>query len=563
MASSSFGSMNHQSSPVKSRNLIDSWTNPIREFPKGRTSNLKPPLDLKYMPPPLSVSPKPPRTPDSPQKEESLAAKSTLGMIPNHPTTHSRTPSTESTSWLDTIDESGGSSASSVHSRNSNQGLRRKHIRAASGATEAEFDAALDAAVEAAYDDGLEPMMDADPAQKEIMSAARRNVEIAKERVREAEREAAVQMSKEREKHRLTQKPDTHSRNDSVELEYGEDEEEEEERMLEEMTRGYIMDDFEFDLQSKSALPRQSDSSSFSGRTWGSSIGSNPTTGGTSLRTLSEAPSLPTIPSKLQSKAAPPPHPPPTAALPPPPAAANSAYPHHPPTAAPPRPPSQVGNAYAGVRNRRLSGQNPKQLKIETATAAKRPIQKSHAPITQPPSIPPPKVPGWESHSAPAKQAPGFSPLTPSLVVRAPASANPSDIRRNRSPMAQDSPSDTFLRSASPSGAGLTKTFSQDSNTDGQELPRSGSPRLAEKRSTGPGALRKNYSSSSLKNRNLSISSPEGSEASPSTPLSNGFSASSSVHRKFPPPSVPALPPAAANVIHRQWFAHWRSLPLR
>jgi hypothetical protein len=319
---------------MKQRNAMDSWTAPLREFSRESGSNLKPPLDPKYLPPPLSVSPKPPRTPDSPRKGEGLAAKSTLGLIPSHPTSHSRTPSTESTSWLDTIDESGGSSPSSVHSRSSNQGLRRKRIRAASGATEAEFDAALDAAVEAAYDDGLEPVMDADPAQKETMSAARRNVEMAKERVREAERAAAIQRAKEKEKHRLTPKPESHARNDSVELEYGEDEEEEEERMLEEMTRGYVLDDFEFDLQSKSALPRQSDSSSFSGRTGGSSIGSNPTTGGTSFRTLSEAPSLPTIPPKRQSKAAPPPHPPPTAALPPPPAA-NSTFPfHHPPTAA-------------------------------------------------------------------------------------------------------------------------------------------------------------------------------------------------------------------------------------
>ncbi|KAI9889970.1 MAG: hypothetical protein M1814_004588 [Vezdaea aestivalis] len=504
---------------------------------------LQPPGPLSYAPPPLS--PRRPRSPTSPVRHEPPNPAPTLlpvpGLLPPPNFGHSRSPSTESISWLDTIDESGGSSASSVHSRSSNHGLRRKRIRPASGATEAEFDAALDAAVEAAYDDGLEPAPEEEAVRPDLLSNARRNVELAKERVREAEREAAIQSAKDRERRRQAERPTNHSRDDSVELEYGDEEAAEEERMLEEMTRDYIMDDFEFDLQSKSALPRQSDSSGFSGRTWGSSVGSLPTTGATSLRTLSEAPSLPAIPAKLQSKSAPPPHPPPTSALPPPPPPLNvvSAPPlHQPPLAAPPRPPSANGLSSQGVRGRRLSGQNHKQLKIETV---QRPSTSSHAPVSQPPLMPPPRVPSGDSLSAPPKTAPTFPPMTPSMLVRPPATAMPLDMRRGYSPV-PDASSSENLRSPSPAFSGLTKTLSQESD---QGLPRSGSPGrlMLDKKTSGGGMLRKNFSSSSLKNRNFSVSSPEGSEISPSTPMSTGFSASSSLHRsKTPTPSVPALP---------------------
>ncbi|KAK3314614.1 hypothetical protein B0H66DRAFT_316092 [Apodospora peruviana] len=73
---------------------------------------------------------------------------------------HRRGTSHESISWLDPIDESGGSSASSVHLRSSSLRIRRKHIRAASGDTDAEFEAALDDAIEAAYDDGFKSESD-------------------------------------------------------------------------------------------------------------------------------------------------------------------------------------------------------------------------------------------------------------------------------------------------------------------------------------------------------------------------------------------------------------------
>jgi hypothetical protein len=101
-----------------------------------------------------------------------------------------------------------GLAASSVHSRTSSMGVRKEHIRAASGATEAEFDASLDTAVEAAYEDGFwsidEPERNYDD-DDEIVAKVRRKVELElpKERVRPDKREAAIQDARKRERKRL------------------------------------------------------------------------------------------------------------------------------------------------------------------------------------------------------------------------------------------------------------------------------------------------------------------------------------------------------------------------
>ncbi|RAL65271.1 hypothetical protein DID88_000841 [Monilinia fructigena] len=145
-------------------------------------------------------------------------------------------------------------------------------------------------------------------------------------------------------------------------------------RMLDEMTRGYVMDDFEFGLQSKSALPRESDSSgSFSGRTWHSSNGSIPP-----LTTVSDTTIPPVTLSQSQIQ---PLHPPPTQALPPPPVFDES--------------PARNSSPSQSVRSRRLSGQNAKQLKIETSS---RLIEVQNAPLTLPPSMPPPQVPDGNAY---------------------------------------------------------------------------------------------------------------------------------------------------------------------
>lgn len=522
---------------------------PMRERILENSVKLPPPMEPEYMPPPLS-----PHRPLSPvhktlpvfdnerRRPEASQMFSSSDTSPRK--ANKRSPSVESMSWLDMIDGSGGSTASSVHSRTSSLGVRRKHIRAASGATEAEFDAALDAAVEAAYDDGYEPVdeqeenlevkdyeqlevpdvKDYDDEHDGLIANVRRRVEAAKERVRQNQREAAIKEARDQERARLLR--EERERYQNFDADYDANDSEEEERMLDEMTKGFGMDDFEFGLQSKSALPRESDSSGFSGRTWNSSIGSNPATAGTSLSTVAEAPFLPEMPPLL-SKTPPPSYPPPVQALP------------HQPTTSPTEPSTisagQSANSLTGqsVRSRRLSGQNPKQLKIETTTRVPPVLA---APFALPPSL---SMPSSQASSNPVI----LPPLTVGLTSQsrqplAGASVRPpipQTARQASSPFPGPSPSEVIL----PPTPTLTRVSTKDGES-GAGLPRSGSPGRAQSRS----GLRKNFSSSSLKNmknRNLSVSNFEdGSDASPNTPLNGQFSATSA--NKDTSGRLPAMP---------------------
>ena len=268
-----------QQQPKSSNHLADQIIprSRLRSPVPPKISHLSPPMDRQSM----MVNPLSPRRPLSPAP--SAPAPAPAPAHPNHPpaahpeaveeipaahqlhsqnlsgsainTGHRRQVSQESMSWLDTIDESGGSTNSSVHSRTSSFHVRRKHIRAASGATEAEFDAALDAAVEAAYDDGFEPVnedsrqhseheldqSDHDEYDEELMSL-RRKVELARERVRETEREAAIHLARDRARDAMSRQEMENGQMDGVNDTFADDSEAEEERMLEEMTRGYVID---------------------------------------------------------------------------------------------------------------------------------------------------------------------------------------------------------------------------------------------------------------------------------------------------------------------------------
>lgn len=527
---------------------------PMRERVLENNVKLALPMEVEYMPPPLSpyrpLSPVEKFVPVSDNERRRPEASQMFSSSDTSPRKgHKRLSSVESMSWLDMIDGSGGSTASSVHSRTSSLGVRRKHIRAPSGATEAEFDAALDAAVEAAYDDGFEPMDDEEdvPESKEceeevpkvkdyeeevpdvkdyddeVVANVRRRVEQAKERVRQTAREAAIQLARDRERTRQLQ--EERERYQNFDADYDPNESEEEERMLDEMTKGYVLDDFEFGLQSKSALPRESDSSGFSGRTWNSSIGSNPTTAGTSLSTVAETSMLPEMPPLL-SKTPPPVHPPPAQALPQPTVVSASE------TSTQSTGQSANPPVAQSVRSRRLSGQNPKQLKIETTARVPR---VPTTPLTLPPSL----------HMQ-ASQAPSSSGMQPPLTagttsiprqplagasVRPPV---PQATRQASSPFPGPSPSEVF----SPPTPTLPRVSTKDS--ENSTLPRSGSPGRAQSRS----GLIKNFSSSSLKNmknRNLSVSNlDDGSDASPNTPVTNQFGGS--VANKDGTGRLPAMP---------------------
>ena len=295
--------------------------------------------DSKYMPAPLS-----PRKPPSPllqpevkqtwqkaPEPESEEPAKTDGNVPD--------ANENAGSWLDTIDES-SSCRSSVHSF-SQEGPRRKHIRGTSGTTDPDLDAAFDAAVEAAYDEGLEPDLDAGEKRNTAFKhAAKESIVVPSSDIKEV----------------LSPTNEFRPGGSLNSLDLDDDEEE---RLLDEITSDYAQG-FNFDLGTKSALPRQSDSSGYSRSTWQSSQASaNRDTAATSLSTVEED----ALSARFSQK--------PPATQPivhavtaePPPLKAP------PPTAALPRPPSMSGNRLSSVRNRRLSGQSGvKQLKIETTT---------------------------------------------------------------------------------------------------------------------------------------------------------------------------------------------------
>lgn len=474
------------------------------------------PMDRSYMPPPLS-----------PNRSKSPLFSATLPkepfdaqrlLQPQQPgqSRHQRVHSNESTSWLDTIDESGGSScSSSVHSVSPRSGVRRKHIRSASGATEAEFDAALDAAVEAAYDDGFEPFDDEGIAPDELMSERMRNVELAKERVREAEREEAIAAARFRFKESQLQGDTLPHVRESAELMLNE-EAEEEERLLDEMTREYMLDGFDFDLQTKSSLPRQSDSSGFSA--YNSSVSSHRTTGGTSLSTVAEV--MQPLAAKPLPLHSPPPVPAPSGALPalppPPPTGAlpsvpelQAAQPIDP--EATPRPLSATKEG-ASVRSRRLSGQNAKTLKIETSLPT----------VSAPPHTEKPPVP--------AKNSPLDAPVQPKSAAATLFSAAQSSLDSTFKTPALPRVSQQGLAAPSslpalPSPADTSATISPATPALTNAVPGESGlvPGSPKSKPTALG-IRKNKSSLSLKQRTLSISSPDGSDASVGTPLSTTFS---------------------------------------
>ncbi|KAH8724491.1 hypothetical protein GQ44DRAFT_773126 [Phaeosphaeriaceae sp. PMI808] len=460
------------------------------------------PMDRTYMPPPLS-----PNRPKSPLFHLEPVAQNKR-LQPQQPTQakHQRVHSSESTSWLDTIDESGGSScSSSIHSM-SPGGVRRKHIRSASGATEAEFDAALDAAVEAAYDEGYEPFDDGEP--DDLMATRMRNVELAKERVREVEREEAIAAAKYRYKEtQLRNEALPHVR-ETAELGFN-DEADEEERLLDEMTE-YMLDGFDFDLQTKSSLPRQSDSSGFSGSTYHSSVSSHRTTGGTSLSTVAEV-LQPRIPKAAPSHS-PPAIPAPSVALPPVPEAQTVQIDD--PAEATPRPTTATKDA-ASVRSRRLSGQNAKTLKIETSLPSV-----PAGPHTEKPAVPakdsPLPIPAPPRSAVAATFSTTTTQPTPDSVFKIPALPQSSQPAGLAAP-SQQAPFHNPVEITTPATPALSHAVSVESGL----VP--GSPKTGKTSAIG---IRKNKSSLSLKQRTLSISSPDGSDVSIGTPLSQTFSIS-------------------------------------
>ncbi|BCS02442.1 uncharacterized protein AKAW2_60706S [Aspergillus luchuensis] len=399
----------------------------------------------------------------------------------------------ESTSWLDTIDESGASSPASIRSEVSSIYLRHRGSFHHAVGTEAEFDAALDAAVEAAYDEGLEPAVDLDDngSSNDIVANARRNVEIAKQKVREAEREAQIALTRGQETQRLQEQPAYDGVND-IRTDYLDEEAEEEERLLEEMTRGYVMDDFEFGIQSKSALPRQSRSGSLSSKLRDGSTASNTMT---ALSPLAEDTSLPfTDDTNFEpSGSSPPSH----GALS---VSTNS---------------GQASISTPTVRARRLSGQYATELKIETNT--------------DPFSFRPPPVPKDSTAST-------------STINHQPGRASgPASALRSAAPVKNRNVSIGSFNEDALSNAISVKMPHQDD--DGRELSKVPSPtRPIGKVPSAPDNLGKlNTGLGTFRLRNISVSGPEPFVESPNSPSSNAFPAVD-IHKMPMTGSIPIIP---------------------
>ena len=460
-----------------------------------------------YAPPPLSPRRMPTETESQPSEQLQPPQEASSNG-------HSRANSNNSISWLDTIDESGASSdGSSVHSVRDGE-LNRKHVRMPSD-TEAEFDAALDAAVEAAYADGMEPFDYDEPALDYRSTALSDPVKqmVDTERKRLSDRSQMIQQAHARTK-QLTKSGQFATRQ-SREL-YRMSDDIEEERILEEIQKDF---GFDFGLQSKSTMPRQSDSSEYSGAsTYHSSMSSSKATALTSLSTVSESSQdLSSLSKSTQNL---------------PRLSEESSQRDSLPLVAG----GQFGgplvspNTALGVRSRRMSGQNAKQLKIETSMPPKKALPQP------PPTAPPTTIRIEESQSAKPLTAKSDTQLLPDTIFQ-PSSQGPSTT-----PLM---PPQTFVSPSSP-----VRDTDSPSARDAIPTPTSANPGLSgspgpEKMSRErPSMLKKNKSSISLKTRNMSISSPGGSDIdSVGTPLSTSFTNMSNNSRKNLAYANSAIPP--------------------
>lgn len=285
-----------------------------------RTARPQDDVEDTYIPRPLT----PRRAPSAEPQEDLEQDFDDTIILMSEPASEPMVGSCDPVSWLDTIEES-GSDASSVHSRSSRHSVHRKDLRMPTDDTEMDFDAAFDAAVEAAYEDGYMPDHDAlgDASMSQSL-----DLDVA---------------------------PPVEGFGFATDTEDELDEDAEEERILDDITRDYIDHGFDFDMQSKSALPRQSGSSGFSRDTWQSSVVSNRTTAGTSLSTVAKGvlpdvirPESQSTPSGLDL------------------AQSSTLLPDFVYGQSSARPLSVISEGSKSVQDRRSTGPNFRSLKIET-----------------------------------------------------------------------------------------------------------------------------------------------------------------------------------------------------
>lgn len=451
--------------------------------PKAPQLNaLNVPMDSKYMPPPLS-----PRRPPSPtQNEQPPAPSATLQPNQARLSGQQRRVSTGSTSWLDTVDDNISSVPSSRLS-SIDYGNQGDTLVSA-------IEAELNAAVDDAYDEDV--LQEATPTVAESKSYVDHEREIA-----DSERA-----------HFLATQPSQDSMISDVdfdnasgdyydeETEIAEAEEatkaaEEEEELLDMMMAdGYALDDQKQQMGAMSSLPRQSDSSGFSvrssGRTWESSL--TTATNGTALSTLAESPEVsqnePFDASKMADEET----------LPP-----NEL--EHTTTIQASNTTNDKNADKIGLRDRRMSGQSAKQLKIETFM--RRPS------ISQPDQPPLLEIPSAQSEQ-------------PEMA----RSASATDLKMGMLPPTPLDSVHSMESVESPETPALTQILSN--STIGDDLPKTLHSR-------------KNISSSTTRPRHLSVNTDDLHELPP-TPGSAVFTSHS---RQGTSITTPAFPTASPNIL--------------
>jgi hypothetical protein len=342
-----------------------------------------------------------------------------------------------------------------------------------------------------------------------------------------SEREKRLRLEQEEEDDKVLQRKEE----DEQEAQGAEDffdgnDSEEEERFLEEMRKEYALEDFTFTAsqrQQASPAPRVSDSSGLTSRTWHSSMGSNPgASNSTMLTTVSGSTNIKSIYSAASGA---PPPPPPTQSLPqlPPQTAQLQTQPG---SSTPQQTSSHASNTQS-VRSRRLSGQNAKQLKIETSTI----LPSAPAPVP----IPEPAT-GGPSHT---------QTISGGYIAQQRQALSAGTHVTGRSFSARYA-TPSPVPGAGPWDAGSTTV--ETSLLPNGALPREGDGRGPSPTVPLPGGLKKNFSSSSLrslKSRNMSVSAIHvddlSDHMSPGTPPSSQFGVSARL------PAMPHLPTPLAG----------------
>ncbi|RMZ86862.1 hypothetical protein DV736_g5915, partial [Chaetothyriales sp. CBS 134916] len=391
---------------------------------------------------------------------------------------HVREESSESTSWLDTIDDAESSQSSSRlsplsvdHGQNAYEMMDE---------IEADFDAAVNAAVIAAYE--------SDRDTEETPKPGERYADVGPSEGVGPSFGRGASMGHGRQEV-----------DDSMRDYLDDETTEEEERILDEMSQDFAFDDFHFDTSAHSALPRQSDSSTFSNKTFSSSVPSMSLTTGTSLSALA---------GTLE-----PPKPPPTKAVPPTP---NSQ-------------PDQYASYFkldrlggVNLRDRRLSGQIAGQLKIETYAPARGTWQPA---LKNGPLMPKLDIPAAALHTGPAAPPANGLPYSTVAATQQGAPIAPITALRSSGSQTADSPA--------TAGLGRFESFEETGATSPSPSSR------AAKMLPPPTPVRKTVSSSSLRLRTVSINEEAG--------LSPGSAQFPADAKKSVPPMPTATPTVYAH----------------